>query len=49
MAGAQRQQRLCLLAIFLKDHCLHNLHGLPQFEMLVSSLQARYPDHLGLL
>lgn len=34
---------------FLKDHCLQNLHGLPQFELLVSSLQARYPDHLGLL
>ncbi|MGZ4897535.1 MAG: TPR end-of-group domain-containing protein [Candidatus Angelobacter sp.] len=34
---------------FLKDHCLQNLHGLPEFEILVSSLQAKYPDHLGLL
>jgi DNA-binding winged helix-turn-helix (wHTH) protein/Flp pilus assembly protein TadD len=33
---------------FLKDHCLHNLRGLPEFELLVSSLQAKYPDHLGL-
>ncbi len=34
---------------FLKDSCLQNLHGLPEFELLVSSLQAKYPDHLGLL
>ena len=34
---------------FLKDHCLRNLHGLGEFELLVSSLQAKYPDHLGLL
>ena len=34
---------------FLKDHCLQNLRGLPEFDLLVSSLQARYPDHLGLL
>lgn len=34
---------------FLKDRCLQGLHGLPEFEVLVSSLQARYPDHLGLL
>ena len=34
---------------FLKDHCLQNLRGLSEFEVLVSSLQARYPDHLGLL
>ena len=34
---------------FLKDRCLHSLRGLPQFELLVSSLQAKYPDHLGLL
>jgi len=34
---------------FLKDPCLRNLRGLPQFELLVSSLQAKYPDHLGLL
>ena len=34
---------------FVKDHCLKNLQGLPEFELLVSSLQAKYPDHLGLL
>ena len=34
---------------FLKDPCLKNLRELPAFEVLVSSLQAKYPDHLGLL
>lgn len=34
---------------FLKDPCLKNLRELPAFEVLVSSLQVRYPDHLGLL
>jgi DNA-binding winged helix-turn-helix (wHTH) protein/tetratricopeptide (TPR) repeat protein len=34
---------------FLKDPCLENLRDLPEFEVLVSSLQAKYPDHLGLL
>jgi len=34
---------------FMKDPCLQNLHGMPEFELLVSSLQAKYPDHLGLL
>jgi len=34
---------------FLKDDCLQNLRTLPEFETLVSSLQAKYPDHLGLL
>src|SRR6516164_8231256 len=34
---------------FLKDSCLQNLRNLPEFEVLVSSLQARYPDRLGLL
>lgn len=34
---------------FLKDPCLQNLHSLPEFEVLVSSLQAKYPDYLGLL
>lgn len=34
---------------FLKDTYLQNLHGLPEFETLVSSLQAKYPDHLGLI
>jgi DNA-binding winged helix-turn-helix (wHTH) protein/tetratricopeptide (TPR) repeat protein len=34
---------------FQKDPCLRNLHTLPEFEVLISSLQAKYPDHLGLL
>lgn len=34
---------------FLKDPYLKNLRELPEFEFLVSSLQAKYPDHLGLL
>lgn len=34
---------------FLKDHCLKNLRGMTAFDALVSSLQAKYPDHLGLL
>ena len=34
---------------FLKDPCLKNLHELPGFEVLVSSLQSKYPDHVGLL
>jgi DNA-binding winged helix-turn-helix (wHTH) protein/tetratricopeptide (TPR) repeat protein len=34
---------------FQKDACLKNLRELPGFEVLVSSLQAKYPDHLGLL
>jgi DNA-binding winged helix-turn-helix (wHTH) protein/tetratricopeptide (TPR) repeat protein len=34
---------------FLKDDYLQNLRSLPEFEVLVSSLQAKYPDHLGLL
>ena len=34
---------------FLKDPCLKNLRVLPGFEVLVSSLQAKYPDHLGVL
>jgi len=34
---------------FLKDACLQNLRSLPEFDTLVSSLQAKYPDHLGLL
>lgn len=35
--------------LFLKDPCLKNLRELPAFDVLVSSLQAKYPDHLGLL
>jgi hypothetical protein len=34
---------------FLKDPHLRKLRELPEFEVLVSSLQAKYPDHLGLL
>jgi DNA-binding winged helix-turn-helix (wHTH) protein/tetratricopeptide (TPR) repeat protein len=34
---------------FLKDPYLKNLRELPEFEVLVNSLQAKYPDHLGLL
>jgi DNA-binding winged helix-turn-helix (wHTH) protein/tetratricopeptide (TPR) repeat protein len=34
---------------FLKDPCLKNLRGHAQFELLVSSLQARFADDLGLL
>ncbi len=34
---------------FLKDPHLKNLRELPEFAVLVSSLQAKYPDHLGLL
>ncbi|MGB7846936.1 MAG: winged helix-turn-helix domain-containing protein [Candidatus Acidiferrum sp.] len=34
---------------FLKDPCLKNLREHPGFEVLVSSLQAKYPDRLGLL
>jgi tetratricopeptide (TPR) repeat protein len=34
---------------FLKDPFLKNLRELPAFDVLVGSLQAKYPDHLGLL
>jgi DNA-binding winged helix-turn-helix (wHTH) protein/tetratricopeptide (TPR) repeat protein len=34
---------------FKKDPCLKNLRSEPQFDLLISSLQAKYPDHLGLL
>ena len=34
---------------FLKDPYLKNLRALPDFEVLVSSLQATYPDHVGVL
>lgn len=34
---------------FLKDPCLQNLRRHAQFESLVGALQAKYPDHLGLL
>jgi DNA-binding winged helix-turn-helix (wHTH) protein/tetratricopeptide (TPR) repeat protein len=35
--------------LFLKDPYLKNLRELPGFEILVSSLQSKYADHLGLL
>jgi DNA-binding winged helix-turn-helix (wHTH) protein/tetratricopeptide (TPR) repeat protein len=34
---------------FLNDSCLACLRGLPKFDLLISALQAKYPDHLGLL
>jgi tetratricopeptide (TPR) repeat protein len=34
---------------FLKDPHLKNLRDLPGFDVLVGSLQAKYPDYLGLL
>ena len=34
---------------FVRDPCLQNLRSLPEFEVLVNSLQAKHPDHLGLL
>jgi hypothetical protein len=34
--------------LFLRDPCLKNLRRLPEFEVLVSSLQARYSDDLAL-
>ena len=34
---------------FQRDPYLENVRALPEFEVLVSSLQAKYPDHLGLL
>lgn len=34
---------------FLKDPCLASLRGLPEFELLISALQAKYPNHLGLM
>jgi len=34
---------------FLSDPFLKNLRELPEFEVLVSSLQAKYPDQLGVL
>jgi tetratricopeptide (TPR) repeat protein len=34
---------------FLKDPWIKHLRELPAFDVLVSSLQAKYPDHLGLL
>jgi tetratricopeptide (TPR) repeat protein/TolB-like protein len=34
---------------FLKDPHLKNLRELPAFDVLVSALQAKYPDHLGML
>ncbi|HTS36880.1 MAG TPA: winged helix-turn-helix domain-containing protein [Candidatus Solibacter sp.] len=34
---------------FLKDPCLQNLRALPEFEVMVSTLQAKYPDHIGLM
>ena len=35
--------------LFMKDPCLQNLRGMSEFELLVSTLQAKYPDNLGVL
>lgn len=48
MAGEECQYRIRVLAFFVKDAGLEKLRGLPESEVLVSSLQAKYPDHLGL-
>jgi DNA-binding winged helix-turn-helix (wHTH) protein/tetratricopeptide (TPR) repeat protein len=34
---------------FLKDPNLASLRSLPEFELLITALQAKYPDHVGLL
>jgi len=34
---------------FLKDPSLASLRSIPEFELLITALQAKYPDHLGLL
>ena len=34
---------------FLRDPALASLRDLPEFELLISSLQAKYPSHLGVL
>lgn len=34
---------------FLKDPCLENLRAMPEFELLISTLQAKYPSNLGAL
>jgi hypothetical protein len=34
---------------FLKDPCLRNLRGMPEFELLISTLQSKCPAHLGML
>jgi len=47
VAGVECQQRVRVLAIFSERPSSPDLHGLPEFELLVSSLQAKYPDHLG--
>ncbi len=34
---------------FLKDPCLTSLQKMPDFEILITALQGRYPNHLGML
>lgn len=41
--------RFACWPFFEKDTCLASLRGLPDFELLISALQAKNPDHLGLL
>ena len=50
VAGAECQHWIRMLALFPERPVVsRSLRGLPEFELLVSSLQAKYPDHLGLL
>ena len=35
--------------LFVKDPCLKNICDLPEFQSLITSLQTKYPDSLGLL
>jgi hypothetical protein len=49
VAGAKRQHLIRCWPYFLKDPNLASLRSLPEFELLISALQAKHPDHLGLL
>jgi hypothetical protein len=49
VAGAKRQHLIRCWPYFLKDPNLASLRSLPDFELLISALQAKHPDHLGLL
>ncbi len=43
-------QFACILGLLgRREAAFENLRDLPAFEVLVASLQAKYPDHLGLL
>ena len=49
VVGAQRGDGIACWPFFMKDPCLQNLRGMSEFELLVSTLQAKYPDNLGVL